>query len=284
MYVDRSVRVPILPPLVPPLPVPATNPFNPFGMPVFVNAMLDGMEPLEQNVDSTLMRGVGSLHGKARAWDWDLSLLRSEEDAELRLENTLDPLRFMQVLANPDPEPDARLVPPGSGGEPGSPRQPRCAAEREQLRDRREPDQRLGQRQACSSFPAGSSLRWSGGEWRKESVQFDAALDSFEREVGAGFAELTIPVLGADMHLPAAARAEADRRRPLGPTTPISARSSIRSSACGGCRTRTFAARIVRSQLPAAVDVRAAPAASGGACRCFRLPIRAGVARLPRWP
>ena len=85
-------------------------------MPVFVNAMLDGMEPLEQNVDSTLTRGVASLRGKARAWDWDLTILRSEEDAELRLENTLDESRFMQLLTNPVASQTLDLFRPGAGG------------------------------------------------------------------------------------------------------------------------------------------------------------------------
>ena len=52
-------------------------------------------------------------------------------------------------------------------------------------------------------LPGGLVTAMVGAEWRKESVQFDAALDSFQREVGAGFAELTIPIVGADMHLPA---------------------------------------------------------------------------------
>ena len=64
------------------------------------------------------------------------------------------------------------------------------------------PAQRARQR-ASVRASGGLVTATVGGEWRKESVQFDSALGSFEREVGAGFAELTIPVFGADMHVPA---------------------------------------------------------------------------------
>jgi iron complex outermembrane recepter protein len=52
-------------------------------------------------------------------------------------------------------------------------------------------------------LPGGLVTAMIGGEWRKESVDFDAKLQSVQREVGAGFAELTIPIVGADMHVPA---------------------------------------------------------------------------------
>jgi iron complex outermembrane recepter protein len=202
LYVDRSVRAPTVPPLVPGLPVPMTNPFNPFHLPVFVNTMLVGMERQEQNVDSTLTRGVASLRGKARAWDWEFSLLRSEEDAELRFENTLDVPRFMQVLANPDPSQTLDLFRPGPAASQeildslvAPPIVSTYATDATQLSGLT--SGRL------MELPGGLLTAMLGGEWRKESVQFDAALDSFEREVGAGFVELKVPVVGADMHVPA---------------------------------------------------------------------------------
>ena len=202
MYVDRSVRSPTLPPLFPVVPVPLTNPFNPFHVPVFVNSLLEGMERQEQNLESTLTRGVGSLHGKALAWNWEFSLLRSEEDAELSLENTLDILRLMQVLANPDPSQTLDLFRPGP------------AASQEILDSLVLPPQVSTYATDASQvsglangrvleLPGGLVTAMVGGEWRKESVQFDSALGSSEREVGAGFAELTIPLFSADMHVPA---------------------------------------------------------------------------------
>lgn len=206
MYVDRSVRFPTLPPLIPGLPVPMTNPFNPFvnpfDLPVVVNTLLDGMQRQEQNVDSTLVRGGASLHGHLRTWDWEVGLVRSEEDAELRIENSLDFVRVLAVLANPDPTQTLDLFRPGP------------AADRALLDSLVLPTQVStyatdgSQISGLTSgpvfeLPGGPATATLGGEWRKESVQFDAALDSFNREVGAGFAELKIPLVGADMHLPA---------------------------------------------------------------------------------
>jgi len=202
IYVDRSVRAPTAPPLLPGVLVPMTNPFNPFHLPVLANTMLDSMERQEQNIDSTLARGVASLHGRAREWNWEFSLLRSEEDAELRLENTVDFLRLMQVLANPDPSQTLDLFRPGP------------AASQEVLDSLVAPP--IVSTYATDStqlsglangrlleLPGGLLTAMVGGAWRKESVQFDAALDSFRREVGSGFAELTIPIVGVDMHVPA---------------------------------------------------------------------------------
>jgi Outer membrane cobalamin receptor protein len=202
MYVDRSVRAPTLPPVIPGLPVPATNPYNTFHVPVFVNNMLDGMERQEQNVDSTLVRGVLSLRGTVSAWHWETSLLRSEEDAELTVSNTLDFQRLSQVLANPDPSQTLDLFRPGP------------AASQEILDSLVAPDvvnhyatdaTQLGGLASgrVLELPGGLLTAMIGGEWRKESVRFEADHNAFEREVDAAYAELTVPIVGADMHVPA---------------------------------------------------------------------------------
>jgi iron complex outermembrane recepter protein len=201
MYVDRSVRFPTVTPLVPAALVPMTNPFNPFHVPVMVSSRLVGLGLQEQNVDSTLIRGVASLRGKAAAWDWEFSLLRSEEDAQVRLENTLDFVKLQQVLANPDPSQTLDLFRPGP------------AASQEILDSLLAPSVNNYATDATQAsglatgrlfeLPGGLVTAMIGGEWRKESVEFDAKLQSVKREVGAGFAELTIPIIGADMHVPA---------------------------------------------------------------------------------
>jgi iron complex outermembrane receptor protein len=201
MYVDRSVRFPTIPPLIPGLPVPATNPYNTFRLPVVSNTMLEGMEPQEQNIDSTLTRGTASLRGKVREWNLEFSLLRSEEDAELRGENLLDVVRLMQLLANPDPTQTLDLFRPGPAASQAildslvaPPQVSTFATDATQLSG-------LASGRLFE-LPGGLVTAMIGGEWRKESVQFDSALDSSVREVGAGFAELTIPLVGIDMHVP----------------------------------------------------------------------------------
>ena len=59
------------------------------------------------------------------------------------------------------------------------------------LRDRRHPADGVRSSGRLFALPAGDVSRRSlGTEWRKEAVQFDSLLGAFEREVGAGFAEL----------------------------------------------------------------------------------------------
>jgi iron complex outermembrane receptor protein len=201
MYIDRTVRFPTMSPLVPAALVPTTNPFNPFHAPVMVSTRLEGLGRQEQNVDSTLIRAVAGLRGRAAAWDWEFSLLRSEEDAQLRLENTLDFAKLQQVLANPDPSQTLDLFRPGPG------------ASQEILDSLLAPSVNNYATDATQvsglatgrlfELPGGLVTAMIGGEWRKESVKFDSKLESVHREVGAGFAELTIPIVGADMHVPA---------------------------------------------------------------------------------
>jgi iron complex outermembrane receptor protein len=197
MFVDRSVRFPTVSPVTAAMLLPLTS-GNPFTVPVLVNTRLDGMDRQTQNIDSTLLRGVASLRGKARAWDWETAILRSEEDARLTVENLLDQTKFLQGLASqsldlfrPGPAAsqevlDSLVLPPDVDN---------YATDATQI-----VGSASGQ---LFELPGGLITAMLGGEWRKESVQFDAALDSFEREVGAGFVELTIPVFGADMHVPA---------------------------------------------------------------------------------
>ena len=201
LFVDRNVRFPTVSPLATAVPVPLTNPFNPFGVPVMVTTRLEGMDRQTQNVDSRLLRGVASLRGKARAWDWEFYVLRSEEDAELTVENLLDQTKFLQVLANPDRSQSLDLFRPGPGASRqildslvAPPTVSNYATDASQIAGS------AGGR--VLELPGGLVTAMIGGEWRKESVQFDAVLDSLEREVGAGFVELTVPVIGADMHVP----------------------------------------------------------------------------------
>ena len=201
MYVDRTVRFPTMSALVPVALVPPTNPFNPFHAPVMVSTRLQGLGRQEQDVDSTLTRGVASLRGKAAAWDWEFSLLRSEEDAELRLENTIDFLKLQQVLANPDPSQTLDLFRPGPAASQEILDSLLAPSVSNYATDATQVSGLAGGR--LFELPGGLVTAVVGGEWRKESVQFDAKLESVNREVGAGFAELTIPIIGADMHVPA---------------------------------------------------------------------------------
>ncbi len=209
MVVDRSVFFDTLPPLVVNALVPQTNPYNSLGQAVLVTELLDGAEPTRASTDSLLMRGSASLRGKVKQWDWELALLRSEEDAEARLANVLDPAdpldmaRLSQALNDPDPNRTLNLLGPGPAASPevlagvlGPPDIEILATDATQL---------TGVMSGrLFDTPAGKVRMIFGTEWRKEAVQFDSLFGSFEREVAGGFAELEAPLLGEDMQVPAA--------------------------------------------------------------------------------
>jgi iron complex outermembrane receptor protein len=203
MVVDRHVVFSTLPPVVAGALVLPTNPYNRLGQPVLVIGLLNGADPSQASVDASLIRGSGSLRGKLQGWDWELSLLRSEEDAELRIENTVEDDRLAQVLASPDPQRTLNLLGPGPAGSP------------ELLASVLAPpditDIALDGTQLTGvvsgrlfALPAGDVTTVLGAEWRKETLEFDSLLGAFGREVGAGFAELRVPLLGEQTQIPAA--------------------------------------------------------------------------------
>jgi iron complex outermembrane recepter protein len=202
MIVDRRVSFAALPPVVTAL-VPQTNPYSSFAGPVIVTELLEGVDSTLLTVDSLLIRGAGSLRGRVKNWDWELSLLRSEEDAQQRIDNVVDPARLARVLADPDPDRTLNLLGPGPAASPeilasvlAPPDIERYAADATQL---------MGVVSGnLFAMPAGDVFTVLGTEWRTEAVQFDALLGSFEREVSGGFAELHVPLLDERMQLAAA--------------------------------------------------------------------------------
>jgi iron complex outermembrane recepter protein len=199
MVVDRRVAYATAPPVVAAV-VPATHPYNFVGQPVMVTALLEGVDSTQASLDSLLIRGTGSLHGKLKKWDWDLSLLRSEEDARQRIDNVVDATKLALVLANP--ERTLNLLAAGPAGGPevlasvlAPPKIDNWATDGTQLTGS------LGGNLLVVRAGAVSGV--FGGEWRKEAVEFDSLLGSFDREVAAGFAQVQVPLLSEHMQLPA---------------------------------------------------------------------------------
>lgn len=202
MVVDRRITFASLPSLWSAT-VPETNPYNLFGEPVLVTGLVEGVDPLRVTTDLLLIRGAASLRGKVKNWNWELSLLRSEEDAEQRIDNVLDPVQLALAIADPDPTRTLNLLGPGPAASPevlasvlAPPDIDTFATDATQLLGVVNGD--------LFSVPAGRVSAVLGTEWRKETVQFDSLLGSFAREVAGGFAELRLPLLDERMQLPAA--------------------------------------------------------------------------------
>ncbi len=202
MTVDRHIVYSATPPLVPAAIVPATHPANVFQQPVIVSRLLEGVDPTHASLDSLLVRGAASLRGKTAGWDWELSLFRSEEDAERRIENVLDNARLTQALADPDPARTVNLLRPGLAASPEVLATLLLPADVNTFAfDATQLVVAAGG--PLLKVPAGNVSATFGGEWRKESAQFDSLLGSFHREVAAGFAELHLPLVGQGMQVPA---------------------------------------------------------------------------------
>jgi iron complex outermembrane receptor protein len=209
MIVDRKVVFTAVPAVVAGVVVPQTNPYNTLNQPVVVTGLLNGADPLTVTLDAQLIRGSGSLRGKLMDWDWELSLLRSEEDAQATIENGFDPvdpadqLRLMMAVNDPDPDRALNLLTPGP------------AASREVLAQVLRPPeiqdfstdatQLMGAMTGKPfALPAGDAKMIVGTEWRREEVEFDLTVGATAREVAGGFAELQLPLINEDMKLPAA--------------------------------------------------------------------------------
>lgn len=206
MAVDRWVVATTVPAVVAGALVPQTNPYNTLNQPVMVTGLLPGAEPGRVTMDAQLVRGSGSLRGKLMDLDWELSVLRSEEDAQVRIEGMLDPLdpddqlRLARVLNDPDPSRTLNLLGPGPAASRevlarvlGPPDIENLATDATQLMGAV-----IGQPLA---LPAGDVEMIVGTEWRKEAVRFDPAVRAAEREVAAAFAEVQLPLIDARMKL-----------------------------------------------------------------------------------
>jgi iron complex outermembrane receptor protein len=202
MAVDRSIVYSTTPPIAGAAIVPGTHPYNEFRQPVIVSALLEGVDPTQASLDSLLVRGAASLRGRTREWDWEVSLLRSEEDAELRIANVLDNARLASALADSDPAHTVNLFRPGPAASPDVLATLLAPADVDTFAfDATQVVAAAGG--PLFEVPAGNVSATLGGEWRKESAQFDALLGSLHREVTAGFVELHLPLVGQAMQVPA---------------------------------------------------------------------------------
>jgi iron complex outermembrane recepter protein len=197
LYADRSTTYQFEPAALVSMTVPSTNPFNPFGVPVAVNYLFTGIGPRAVTADTEFLRGVLGLRGGLRSWDWEASLLQTEEKGSTTRSNEIDPRKVAASLEDPDP---TRVLNVFQAGPGGSPRLLASLLAETQVgkysADGTQASAFL--RGPLATLPAGSLDAVVGGEWRNEAVVIDDNHISLShgRDVSAAFAELRIPVLG----------------------------------------------------------------------------------------
>jgi iron complex outermembrane receptor protein len=184
--------------------VPASNPFNPFGTDVSVNYLFDEIGVRRQVWEAELQRATAGLRGALGSWDWELAVLRSEEDAATWRENEVDAVRVGGALSSTDPDQALNVFQDGPAGNPAllaslidDPVISAFSAEGTQASG--------FLRGAPFRLPAGEAELALGGEWREEGIVYDRLpfFISRDRQVVAGFAELRLPLVNAEWHLPA---------------------------------------------------------------------------------
>lgn len=184
--------------------VPAAHPFNPFGAPVAVHYLFDGLGPVELMVDSELQRAVAGLRGSLSSWNWEFSVVRAAEQGLSWARNFADAIRVNAALASTEPGQALNVFQAGPGGSSAlleslvaAPVISRYASEGTQGA--------VFLRGAPISLPAGDVDMVVGGEWRREDILYDSgpSFVSSNRKVSAAFAEMRIPLVNSDSSLPA---------------------------------------------------------------------------------
>jgi iron complex outermembrane receptor protein len=192
LYANRDSTYYFSPPVLASMPASAANPYNPFGTTVLINRLLTEYPSQSQSVDSDLLRWSVALRGDWGRWNWELSALRSDEQATTGLDNAVDLTAVMRGLSNPT----AQALNPFSSGPMAG----------DELLLPRDVDKFSSGGQQFAGFvqgsiaylPAGPITTVIGAEWRNESMRAsNEAAGSFDhdRDVTAGFAQLRVPLI-----------------------------------------------------------------------------------------
>lgn len=182
--------------------VPATNPFNPFGVDVTANFLLTALGPQHSVVEAESLRAVGGARGTWASWDWEVSYLDGREDARSWTANAALPARINAALAATD---SAQALNPFQDGPGGS---PALLASLIGAPEVSHYESTAGQwsafaRGAVMPLPAGALDVVIGGEYRREEILFDSVVFvEHDRNVSAGFAEARVPLVSRDMNVP----------------------------------------------------------------------------------
>ncbi|MDT9600107.1 TonB-dependent receptor [Sphingosinicella rhizophila] len=202
MYSDRKDNRLLTPVSLSNLVVPASNAFNPFGVPVRVN-FLTGMDPREDQSGSESYRAVAGFKGDIGKWNWEVAGLLTHDDGWSQITNQIDIARRTAALASSDSSTALNPFQDGPGG---------SAALLESLIAAPERYVFASSAKQISAFvagpvfalPAGDVEVVVGGEARKESIAFDAygiVLDS-DRNTVAVSGEIRVPLVSSEMEVP----------------------------------------------------------------------------------
>jgi iron complex outermembrane recepter protein len=200
LYSHREDDRLVIPDLLPFGLVPADNPFNPFGEDVGVNYLFTGVGTIRDHSEAKAFRAVTGLRGSHERFDWEASLLASDEDADDRSFNRVDPARVAAALAAPSPEDALNVFQDGPGGSDALLSSLRAAP----IVDKYASKALQGGgfvRADVVNLPSGVLQVVGGMEVRSEEITFDSLTAGIsinpERESSALYAETRVPLMSA---------------------------------------------------------------------------------------
>lgn len=186
------------------LTVPAANPFNPFGTAVRVDYLFSGVGRRYTEVNSESFRGAVGLKGGFGTWDWEVSVLGTDEKSKSESGNFADLAAANAALNETDPALALNVFQDGSAGSP----QLLASLRRPPTFDSARSRATQGGgfiRGGVFSLPAGRVEAVVGAEVRSEKANFQQTDGGFpgDRNTSAAFAEMRFPLIGVDMRIPA---------------------------------------------------------------------------------
>lgn len=188
--------------------VPASNPFNPFRIPVAVDYLFAGMDPISHTYQTDLLRLVIGARGAIHRWEWEITGLHHREVGSSTSRGAINLSRVTAAVNSDDPQTALNLFSDGPAGSSelldslmGSPLRSNFSFSSSQLSTFiRGPLFNVGERKVELV---------GGGEWRREAAgffEFGKPVD-VDRDIASMFSEIRVPLLD-ELSLKIAARGD----------------------------------------------------------------------------
>jgi iron complex outermembrane recepter protein len=198
LITDRVLKLREIPVALSSFPVPASNPYNPFGTPVLVNFRLSEFGPRRRETQSQFTRELLGLRHEAIRWTSEFAVLQSDDSARLTIYDELDTASVIAALAQTDPALALNVFDDGPGASPevlrtliGAPIVLPQASRETQVSA-----QTQGQ---LFELPAGRVSALLGVQYRRSSISVTGrSTGDAARSTSAAFAEFQLPVFDGE--------------------------------------------------------------------------------------
>ncbi len=175
--------------------IPATNPFNPFGVDVGIDYLLDALGPASQNFTVNFGRGLVGIRGVlGTEGNWEIGALATRDRSDDQFKNFFDLNLTRAALAQTDPASALNLFGTGPVGSPTLLNSLLRAAQRFTYRSN---DNQIDASLSgpLMRLPAGAIQGGLGAELRKEKLDFfTATVVSGDRVARSVYGEMLVPL------------------------------------------------------------------------------------------